>query len=212
MADEPVRVSPTNRIEAFSDGVLAIAITLLVLEIKVPHGGHLLPALLEQWPSYLAYLASFATIGIIWLNHHAFFGRVRFIDRQLQFWNLALLLAVSFLPFPTAVLASYVDRGGADARVSVAFYGLVGVLMTLPWVPMWRRLARRPALFEPGHTAALARTEARRAWVGVYAYAGCVAVGLLVPVLALVLFLVIALFYAITSQGWGGSRDPDEPA
>ncbi len=197
-----VRLSPTNRVEAFSDGVMAIAITLLILEIDVPRGEHLLDQLLHEWPSYLAYLASFFTIGIIWLNHHAFFNRLRHIDHQLQWWNLMLLLSVSFLPFPTAVLADYVEEGGNNARIAAAFYGLVGVLMTIPWVFMWRRLARRPELFEPGFDARFARSEGSRAWVGVLVYAICIAVGMLSPIAALVLFLAVALFYAVTSQGW----------
>jgi uncharacterized membrane protein len=195
------RLSPTTRVEAFSDGVMAIAITLLILEVKVPHERPLLPALLHLWPSYLAYLASFLTIGVIWLNHHAFFGRVRRIDHALAWSNLALLLGVSFLPFPTAVLAEHVVHGGWDARVAASFYGLVGVLMTIPWLFMWRRLARRPELMEPGFAAPFARAEGRRALVGVVVYAGCIGVGLASPLVALLLYLAVAVFYGITSQG-----------
>lgn len=195
------RLSPTTRVEAFSDGVMAIAITLLILEVRVPHEGPLLANLLKLWPSYLAYLASFLTIGIIWLNHHSFFGRVRQVDHVLHWYNLLLLLGVSFLPFPTAVLAEHVAHGGTDARVAAAFYGLVGVLMTLPWVGMWHRLSQQPALMEPGHTAAFARVEGRRAWVGVVVYGVCIGVGMVSPVAALVMFAAVAVFYGITSQG-----------
>ena len=207
-ASEPGRLSPTTRVEAFSDGVMAIAITLLILEVKVPHAndGPLLEALVRLWPSYLAYLASFFTIGVIWLNHHAFFGRVRRIDHALAWCNLALLLGVSFLPFPTAVLAEHVVHGGWNARVAAACYGLVGVLMTIPWVFMWRRLVRRPTLMEPPHDAAFARVEGRRAWVGVVVYGICIGVGLAAPVVALVLFLAVAVFYGVTSQG----SDPEK--
>jgi TMEM175 potassium channel family protein len=195
------RLSPTTRVEAFSDGVMAIAITLLVLEVKVPHESPLLAGLLRLWPSYLAYLASFFTIGVIWLNHHAFFGRVRHVDHVLHWYNLALLLCVSFLPFPTAVLAEHVAHGGWDARVAAAFYGLIGVIMTLPWVLMWRRLERRPELMEPAHDAVFARAEGRRAWVGIFVYGGCIGVGLVAPLAALVLFVAVAVFYGVTSQG-----------
>jgi uncharacterized membrane protein len=207
-SEDDRRLSPTTRVEAFSDGVMAIAITLLILEVKVPHEGPLLPALGRLWPSYLAYLASFFTIGVIWLNHHAFFGRVRRIDHALAWCNLALLLGVSFLPFPTAVLAEHVVHGGWDARIAAAFYGLVGVLMTIPWVLMWRRLARRPSLMEPGFEAAFARAEGRRAWVGVVVYAVCIGVGMAAPVAALILFVAVAVFYGVTSQG----SDPDDVA
>src|SRR5215470_9469621 len=94
-----------GRLEAFSDGVLSIAATLLVLELHVPESGdNLGAALLAQWPSYAAYVVSFITIGIIWVNHHQLFALVRRVDRTLLFLNLALLMVVSVLPFPTAIL------------------------------------------------------------------------------------------------------------
>lgn len=93
--------------------------------------------------SYLAFLASFFTIAVIWLNHHAFFGCVRRMDHRLHWCNLGLLLGVCFLPFPTAVLAEHLMHGGWDARVAAAFYGVVGVLMTVPWVLAWRGVHRR---------------------------------------------------------------------
>jgi uncharacterized membrane protein len=97
------------RLEAFSDGVLAIAATLLVLELHVPDAGQDLgAALLAQWPSYAAYAVSFATIGIIWVNHHALFVHVRQVDRTLLFLNLLLLMVVSLIPFPTAILGRFV--------------------------------------------------------------------------------------------------------
>jgi uncharacterized membrane protein len=203
------RLSPTTRVEAFSDGVMAIAITLLILEVRVPEHGPLLEALIQLWPSYLAYFASFLTIGVIWLNHHAFFGRVRQIDHVLHWWNLSLLLAVSFLPFPTAVVAKHVRGDVMDARASVVFYGLTGVVMTLPWVLMWRRLAQRPELMEPGFTRAYAIVEGRRAWVGVFIYGLCMGVGLISPTAALVLFATVAVFYGVTSQGLASVDDDD---
>ncbi len=113
--------SETTRLEAFSDGVFAIAITLLILEIKVPAGPEtqdhgLWRALLERWPSYVGYVISFATIGIMWVNHHALFKYIRRVDRALLLANLLLLMTISFLPYPTAVLAEHLsDAGLADA-------------------------------------------------------------------------------------------------
>src|ERR1700761_277819 len=99
----------TNRLEAFSDGVFAIANTLLVLDIHVPEpgSGRLGHELLAQWPSYAAYVITFITIGIIWINHHAAFGRLRSVDHSILFLNLALLLTVSVLPFTTRLMAEY---------------------------------------------------------------------------------------------------------
>jgi uncharacterized membrane protein len=103
----------TGRIEAFSDGVFAIAITLLVLELKVPHledggaGGSLARALARQWPSYVALVTSFFTILVMWANHHRMFNVVRRVDAPFLYANGLLLLLVTVVPFPTAVLAEY---------------------------------------------------------------------------------------------------------
>ena len=116
-----------GRMEAFSDGVLAIVITLLILDIKVPLGadGRLAEELGRQWPQYLAYLMSFLIVGTIWLNHHATVALLARADHPTQVLNLLLLLPVSVLPWPTALLASYAGDGNAgDQRVAVVVYGV----------------------------------------------------------------------------------------
>jgi uncharacterized membrane protein len=120
----------TNRAEAFSDGVFAIAATLLVLELKVPHvePGGLSVALLERWPSYATYVVSFLTIGIIWVNHHAVMERIKNVNRPLLFLNLVFLMAVAAIPFPTALLADYL-QAGHDERLASAIYGATMALM-----------------------------------------------------------------------------------
>lgn len=110
-------------VEAFSDGVLAIAITLLVLELRVPEGepGELAGGLLSQWPSYVAYLASFVYVGVIWVSHHALYVRIAHVDSGLAWRNLALLLPASVLPFPTATVARALEfgsRGGQQAAIA----------------------------------------------------------------------------------------------
>ena len=102
----------TSRVEAFSDGVFAIAITLLILEIKVPH---LLHALLAEWPSLLAFVLSFSAVLVMWINHHGLFNLMQTIDRRSLVANGLLLLLVTFVPFPTAVLAAYIDQEAAHA-------------------------------------------------------------------------------------------------
>ena len=133
---------------------MAIAITLLVLDLKVPdavqvHDGNLLGALAARWPSYLAYLAAFLTIGIIWLNHRAFVDRIRRFDGPLHWFNLLLLLGVATLPFPTSLLAAYLADGGSAASTAAVIYGLLSVATALPWLLMWRHLVRHPELLEP---------------------------------------------------------------
>jgi hypothetical protein len=120
-----------NRLEAFSDGVLAIAITLLVIEIHPPEIGEgetLAHALWQQWPSYVAYLVSFLTIGVIWLNHHRIFDQVARVDGPLLLLNLNLLWT-ALIPFPTAVVAEHLQDGDEAARTASALY--CGVLLVM---------------------------------------------------------------------------------
>ena len=113
----------TGRLEGFSDGVFAVAITLLVFGIAVPPAGTSLPDELRQlWPSYLAYAVSFLVIGAIWINHHAMFWHIARTDGTLLLLNLLQLMLVAFLPFPTAVMASAFSHT-ADETIATAFYG-----------------------------------------------------------------------------------------
>src|SRR5262245_11332962 len=128
----------TARLETFSDGVFAIAATLLVLEIgvTVERGQSLGSALLDIWPSYLAYVTSFLIIGIIWINHHHTVGLMRRVDRTFLFLNLLLLLVVAFFPFPTRLVAEYLDKPGEhDAALA---YALTLFLMAVLYNIWWR--------------------------------------------------------------------------
>jgi uncharacterized membrane protein len=153
---------------------------------------------------YLAYLAAFLTVGIIWLNHHTFMDRVARFDGVLHWWNLLLLLGIATLPFPTSVLAAFVTQGGDNARVAAALYAGLAMLMATPWTFMLRHLRDHPELLEPPQTAADAALELRRASVGVVVYAGAIVVALIAPVASLLVFIGIAIFYAVTSQGVSG--------
>jgi uncharacterized membrane protein len=206
-----MRLSSTGRVEAFSDGVMAIAITLLVLDLKVPtaaqvaEAGSLVAALVDEWAAYVAYLAGFLTIGIIWLNHRAFVDKVRRFDNALQWFNLLLLLGVATVPFPTALLAAHVGDGGEPAATAAAVYALLGVVLPIPWLLIWRHLSRHPELFESGFGAAYARTELRRGALGPLVFALAIPVALVAPVVALLLFVGIAVLYALTNQGIGSA-------
>jgi uncharacterized membrane protein len=139
----------TARVEAFSDGVFAIAITLLVLEMKVPHtaGAALWSQLLAQWPSYFAFVTSFATIGIMWLNHHRMFGFIGRIDHPLLILNGVLLLGVTFVPYPTSVVASYLGHDGE--RAAACFLAITYILIAIAFNLLWRYASsdsRKPRL------------------------------------------------------------------
>ena len=127
-----------GRLEAFSDGVFAVAITLLALNLAVrgPGYGPLAHQLASQWPAFVAYLISFFTIGIIWVNHHALVSNIATVSRLLLFLNLVLLLFVVMVPFATKTVADYLAHGGFDARVAVAVYGIVLEGMSLGFASM----------------------------------------------------------------------------
>ncbi len=214
-ADRPdtvARLSETGRVEAFSDGVMAIAITLLVLDLRVPSddetraAGSLIAALGQHWPSYLAYLAAFLTIGIIWLNHRAFVDKIRRFDSRLHWLNLALLLGVATLPFPTALLAAYLAEGGAAASTAAVVYGLLSVATALPWTLMWRHILRHPELLEPPFGVDHARAELRRASIGPLIYLLALPLALFLPLAALLFYIAVAVVYAFTSQGTRGAE------
>src|SRR2546429_8265919 len=122
-----------SRLEAFSDGVIAVAITLLALDLTVAGPGHgkLAHQLGEHWPAFLAYLISFFTIGIIWVNHHALIRTIKTVNRTLLFLNLLLLLFVVLIPVATSTVADYLSENNGDARVATALYGASFVGMSI---------------------------------------------------------------------------------
>jgi len=198
--DRPAGGMSVGRLEAFSDGVFAIVITLLILDIKVPEGAHgqLGAALAAQWPQYVAYLLSFLIVGIIWLNHHATVNLVSRTDHRLQVYNLGLLLAVSVLPWPTALLAEYARDGTADdQRLAVLIYGGTSTAMAVTFNLLWRYLIKRTALHRPGLDLAGLAVRNRRYNVGLAVYPLATAIGLVSPVLFLVLMLALAGLYLL---------------
>src|SRR5215813_518087 len=161
----------TARVEAFSDGVFAIAITLLILEIKVPGAeqGSLRAALLRQWPSYLAFLLSFAYIGVMWMNHHRMFTHIRRSNDTLLVLNLLLLLGVTSVPFPTAVLAA--NLGTPEQRTAAIFYNAVYVVIAIFFNVIWRYAVRHKLLDDSTEQAA--GSIARQYAVGPITYLVC---------------------------------------
>jgi uncharacterized membrane protein len=189
-----------SRLEAFSDGVIAIAITLLVLDIRVPEpapGASLGVRLAHQWPSYAAYVVSFVTIGIIWINHTAMLRRIASVDHAVMFLNLLLLLTIGILPFSTALLAAYLKEA-EGARLAAAVYGGSFLLMGLMFFAMQRQLLSvRTHLLEKHVTPDVRRAVLRRNARGVIPYALATAGALLTPYLTLAICAAVAAFYAL---------------
>lgn len=185
----------TNRLEAFSDGVFAIAITLLVLEIRVPPPGSPLGiALLSLWPSYFSCAVSFIVIGAIWINHHAMFDHIVRADHRLLLLNTLHLMFIAFLPFPTAVLAQALHLA-ENERIATFFYGgtltMIGVLVTV----MWHYAAHEHRLLSDSLSPAKARSNGRRFLVGPVGYGIGALVALMAPWLALAIFVALNVFF-----------------
>ena len=130
-----------SRLETFCDGVFAIAITLLVLDLRVPEvgTGSLADALWHEWPSVVAFVVSFMLIGIMWVNHHTLMRHFEFVDRAFLFINLAFLMVVAFVPFPTGVVAESLKAPRTDANLTTAalFYGLTSLVLALMFNAVW---------------------------------------------------------------------------
>ncbi|MFI6760116.1 TMEM175 family protein [Micromonospora sp. NPDC050417] len=197
--------SDTSRAEGFSDAVLAIVITLLVLDLRVPdvEPGRLLSGLLDQWPAYGAYVSSYLYVAVVWLNHKAVFSRIRQADRGLHWANLFVLFTAALLPFPTAVVSRALqEENSADQRAAIAFYAAVGALLCCSWLVFFQYLTKHRDLVEEGVHDRFFPVERVRALVGVIFYvAGGVVGYLVVPLVGLVIFIVLPLFYGITSVG-----------
>jgi uncharacterized membrane protein len=193
------RETETNRTEAFSDGVFAIAITLLVLEIQVPHTlvetRGLARALLAQWPSYLAFVTSFVTIGIMWLNHHRLFTFIGRSDHTLQLLNLLLLLGITFLPFPTSVLADHL--GGPNGRIAAFFYSATFFVIAVAFNAMWRYAATDWRLIADDVDRVVIASQTRQYMFGPLFYAFAAGVAFLHSGASVAVNLLLALFFAI---------------
>jgi uncharacterized membrane protein len=183
----------TGRLEAFSDGVFAIAITLLVLEISVPEGSgeDLLEAFLDQWPSFLAYVVSFATIGATWLAHNAMTEYLERTDTVLVRLNLLLLMLVSFVPFPTGLVAEHIQDQDA-ARVATTILGLNLLSVAMVTSIMWR-YAVRSSHVRPDAADEEVRILTQRLAPGLAGYVGLIALGMVLPRAAVLGYLLIAL-------------------
>ena len=201
----------TQRLEAFSDAVIAIAITLLVLEIHVPDAGQgdLLDALLDLWPSYAAFILSFVVICIMWVSHHSMFERIASVDRRLLFLNLLLLMGIGFLPFPTALLARYMQQGGENAQFAAATYSATMMLIGVFFLAMWHHLYKNPNLLVEGIGAERAHTAMIRSFVGPIVYALSIGLAFISPEACFVVYALIAVYFARGPSSRVAT--PDEP-
>jgi uncharacterized membrane protein len=186
----------TARLEAFSDGVFAIAITLLALDLPRPEGPDLWRELGQAWESYAAFLVSFLTIGIIWLNHHALIDRIAAADRTLLFLNLMLLMWTSMIPWPTGLVADRLGHDGAEAAAVV--YAVVFLAMAVTFRSIWLHAQRsgKLAALTPAQIAHLDRRNA----VGLTSYAVAVALAFVVPAASLAVCFFVAAYFLLPDR------------
>lgn len=199
----------TRRAEAFSDGVFGVAITVLVFGLlPIGVGPKVGPALLHAWPQYLAYVVSFLTIGIMWLNHHALLGSLRVVDRSLLVINLFLLMGVVAVPWPTTLVAEHlngpVDAGGRSATI---LYGVVLFAVLLAYAVMWLYIGRHAAAIarDPGRPPT--RLKSAAFMVGLGGYAVGTVVAIFSPGAEVSIFGLVAIYYMFEHQ----PRQPARP-
>lgn len=192
-----------HRLEPFSDGVFAIAATLLIIEVGVDtHGRDLGDALLHAWPEYAAYAVSFLTIGVMWVNHHAVLDLIAYVDRRFLFLNIGLLLCIAFVPFPTRLLAEFIREDGRDAALA---YGGTLTVTAIFFNLVWRYAAAHLLHDSADRRTVVGITKSYNP--GPFVYAGAGALSLVSPWLAAALYAAIMVFYMIESSFFAGRHE-----
>ena len=192
----------TARLETFSDGVFAIAATLLVLDVRPEGEGSLTSQLLHAWPSYAAYALAFATIGIMWINHHQVFEQIDRIDRPFLVINVFFLMVIAFIPLPTRILAAHLHH---DATTAAFFYGLVNVLMAASYAAVWFYAAAGRRLIAPTADERTISGISRAYLPGVPLYTFATLTAFVSAWIAVSLFAAYAVFYVVESSFLGRS-------
>jgi uncharacterized membrane protein len=191
-----------NRLEAFSDGVFAVAITLLILEIAVPEGDHLWHKLGEEWPSFASFFVSFWVIGIIWVNHHGVIDHLKRADLPILYLNVFVLMAVVLIPFATALMAENLHK--EDEHVAAAVYAGSFLLMAIAMGTLWEYITRHREALGVELSDEEVRRITRAFHLGNPFYAVAVAVAFISPAAVLVIIGAMALYYMVS-----GMRSPD---
>lgn len=199
----------SGRLEAFADGVFAIAATLLILNVDTQVGSEpqgLGGRLLHIWPSYVAYAVSFLTIGIIWVNHHTLMQQMGRVDRTFLFLTVGFLMVVAFIPFPTRLVAEHVRGDGA--RAAAITYGITLTATAVMFQAIWfygslgRRLLREDA--DPRVVSGITRSYLPGPWI----YLTATLISLASPLASIILFGAIAVFYVAESSLFGRRGEP----
>ena len=193
---------PKNRLEAFADGIFAFAATLLVLNLAVTEGQPLGHELIRIWIGYVAYAITFTTIGIIWMNHHLVMHQVARTDRPFLVLNVLFLMLIAFIPFPTRLLALYINSPG-DATAAALAYGITLTLTALLINALWRYAAYGRRLIREDADQRTVTGISRSYIPGPIVYFVATLVAIVNPIASAVLYALIALFYVLDSAVFG---------
>ncbi len=193
---------PTSRLEAFADGVFAIAATLLILNVSVT-GSPLGPELLKIWPSYAAYAVSFVTIGIIWVNHHTVMDQIGRVNRPFLLLNVLFLMLIAFIPFPTRLLADYISKPDGVTAAAIA-YGLTLTTTAVLFNALWRYAAGPGRLLRADANQRTVQGIGRSYLPGPFLFGFATVVALVNPYVSAALYAAIAVFYVVESSLFGG--------
>ena len=192
-----------NRLEAFSDGVFAVAITLLVLEIAVPTGNDLWHRLGDEWPSFASFFVSFWVIGIIWVNHHGVIDHLKRADRGVLYLNLLVLMSVVLIPFTTALMAEHL-KSGDDEHVAAAVYAASFVLMAIAFGVLWEYITRHREKLGVELTDEEVRRTSLAFQIGNPFYLLALIVAFISPEAVLMIIAALAVYYMVA-----GMRSPE---
>jgi uncharacterized membrane protein len=192
-----------NRLEAFSDGVFAVAITLLVLDIAVPSGNDLWHKLGDEWPSFVSFFVSFWVIGIIWVNHHGVIDHLKRADRGVLYLNLLVLMSVVLIPFATALMADHLNSG-EDEHVAAAIYAVSLLLMAVAFAALWEYITRHREKLGVELSDEDVRRRSLAFQIGNPFYLVAVGVAFISPVAVLVISGALSVYYMVA-----GMRSPD---
>src|SRR6266516_3854245 len=195
------RTDDTARLETFADGVMAIAITLLILDVRVPRvGSSLHSSLAAEWPSYVAFVVSFLTIGIIWVNHHHMFKLIERTTHAFLMLNVVFLMTICFLPFPTALVAAYV-RNPDTRSLATAVYGGTMTAIAIMFNLVWRYAGSWHHLLVPGISdEALAKMN-RDYLAGPVAYATVTVIAFIEPYVSLAIVAALCVYWLLPGTG-----------
>jgi uncharacterized membrane protein len=194
------QLDDTGRLETFADGVMAIAITLLILDVKVPEGGSLSSALAQGWPNYVAFVVSFLTIGIIWVNHHHMFRLIERTNHVFLMLNVVFLMTICVIPWPTAVVARFL-RDPHSRATATALYGAAMTALAVMFNLVWRYAGTNRRLLVRGISDESLAKMNRDYLAGPIVYGAATVIAFIEPWVSLIIYALLCVYWLLPGTG-----------